>query len=62
LSTPIGAYPLVTDKEHAVAQSLFEMATDLVHELINNHLLAPEDMRQEFDKTHAGLLDLKVYL
>jgi predicted transcriptional regulator len=42
-----------------MARPLIEMAKDLTLALIENNLLAPEDMRQQLAKTHASLLELK---
>jgi predicted transcriptional regulator len=42
-----------------MAQLLTEMAKDLTLALIENNLLAPENMQQQLLKTHAGLLELK---
>ncbi len=40
-------------------QSLLEMAKDLVQAMIQAGTLAPEDMQQELQKTHASLRGLK---
>ena len=42
-----------------MAQALTEMAKDLMLALIENNLLAPEDMQRQLLKTHASLLELK---
>ena len=42
-----------------MAKALTEMAKDLTLALIENNLLAPEDMQQQLSKTHANLLELK---
>jgi predicted transcriptional regulator len=47
------------NKGHPMAQPLIEIAKDLTLALIENNLLAPEDMRQQLAKTHASLLELK---
>ena len=44
-----------------MAQPLTEMAKDLTLALIENKLLAPEDMQQQLAKTHASLLELKAH-
>jgi predicted transcriptional regulator len=44
-----------------MAQPLTEMAKDLTLALIENNLLAPEDMQQQLSKTHASLLELKAH-
>ena len=44
-----------------MAQPLTEMAKDLTLALIENKLLAPEDMQQQLSKTHASLLELKAH-
>lgn len=42
-----------------MAQSLTEMAKDLTLALVENELLAPEDMQEQLTKTHACLLAIK---
>jgi predicted transcriptional regulator len=42
-----------------MAQPLIEIAKELTLALIENNLLAPEDMRQQLAQTHASLLELK---
>jgi len=42
-----------------MAESLAEMAKDLVAELVKNYLLAPGDMQQRLQEVHASLLSLK---
>ncbi len=42
-----------------MAQSIVEMAKDLVMAMIQENLIASEDMQKELQKTHASLLGLK---
>jgi len=42
-----------------MAQSILEMAKDLVMAQIQAGALPPEDMQKELQKTHASLMDLK---
>ena len=42
-----------------MTEPIVAMAKDLVMALIQENLLAPEDMQKELEKTHASLLDLK---
>jgi len=42
-----------------MAESLIEMAKDLTMALIENKLLAPEDLQQQLVKTHASLREIK---
>ena len=43
-----------------MAQSILEMAKDLVMALIQSGALSPEDMHKELQKTYAGLDELNV--
>ena len=42
-----------------MVQPLTEMAKDLTLALIENHLIAPEDMQQRLHQIHASLCELK---
>ncbi len=42
-----------------MAQSIVEMAKDLVMAMVKENLIASEDMQKELQKTHASLLSLK---
>jgi len=44
-----------------MVQLLTEMAKDLTLALIENNLIAPEDMQQRLQQIHASLCELKAY-
>src|ERR1700751_4762045 len=52
-------FPTTHTKEHAMSQTLLEMAKDLVMAQIEAHNLSPDQMHQALQHTYASLQALK---
>jgi predicted transcriptional regulator len=64
MKNPLRTYEPILQKitrNTAMAASLTEMAKDLTMALIEHNLLAPEDMQQCLQQTHASLRKLKAH-